>query len=129
MNRSKPLLAILIILAIGTYAYLHSPATPRSAPGLGTSEVSAAQSWGSRIAGGHAFAKHGGDFRVSSPAEMAAVIDRIIVAPSASRDLSRGRRAYWDDATGIVVICDPNTADGGTAFKPDRGRKYFEGLR
>jgi filamentous hemagglutinin len=91
--------------------------------------VASSQSWGTRIAAGHAFAKHGREMGFSTRDEMAAFIDRVIASPSASRSLSRGRQAYWDDGSGTVVICDPATADGGTAFKPDRGRRYFEDLR
>ena len=136
------------ILAIGVYCYLH-PAAIRSLldkAGLakiqadgGTAPIAAGESvtpaaaspssWGSRIAAGHAFAKHGAEFGFSSPDQMAAHIDRVIASPSASRQLSRGREAYWDDATGSVVIVDPNSHDGGTAFKPDSGRRYFERLR
>ena len=126
MNRLKAGLLVIAVLICGVLAYLQ-PAVPRSTPPPPT--ATNLQSWGSRIAAGHAFAKHGAEFGFTARAELAAHIDRIIASPSASRHLSRGREAYWDDATGTVVICDPSTADGGTAFKPDRGRKYYEGLR
>jgi pyocin large subunit-like protein len=86
---------------------------------------------GQRIANGHAFAKHGAQFGVAGRDQFAAQIDQIIRSArmSDTRHLQRGRTAYWDEASGTVVIVDPNTADGGTAFKPDRGRRYFESLR
>ena len=144
------LLLVLAILAIGAYAYLHPAAASQLVSRLGvtsahrsdrvaspapttTVEVSSraesVPSWGTRIAAGHAFAKHGREFGFSRRSELAAHIDRVIASPSASRQLSHGRQAYWDDGTGTVVICDPSTPDGGTAFKPDRGRRYYEGLR
>lgn len=45
--------------------------------------------------------------------------------PSAFRELRNGRSAFWDDATGTVVIRNPSAADGGTAFRPRNGRSYF----
>lgn len=44
------------------------------------------------------------------------------------KSLERGREAYWDDKTGTVVITDPNNKDNGTAFKPDKGKAYYDGL-
>ena len=86
---------------------------------------------GQRIANGHAFAKHGQASGFASKAQMADQIDHVIHGGSHSKvkHLLRGRTAYWDESTGTVVIVDPNTADGGTSFKPDRGRRYFESLR
>jgi hypothetical protein len=108
--------------------------TPPAAAATVASAESAApsasnQSWGTRIAAGHAFAEHGGEMGFRTPSDMAAFIDRIIANSSASRSLSRGRRAFWDGSSGTVVICDPSTSDGGTAFRPRRGRRYFEDLR
>ena len=45
------------------------------------------------------------------------------------RELARGRTAYWDAATGTVVIHDRTSPDRGTSFRPDNGRDYFDGLR
>ncbi len=146
--RLKSGLFWFVILSIGVYCYLH-PATLRSwldkagqvkiqvdggtapiAAGESVTPAAAiASSWGSRIAAGHAFAKHGAEFGFSSADQMAAHIDRVIASPSANRQLSSGREAYWDDATGTVVILDPNSNDGGTAFKPNSGRRYYERVR
>ncbi|MDD4019501.1 MAG: hypothetical protein PHV28_16345 [Kiritimatiellae bacterium] len=89
------------------------------------------RSVGQRIANGHAFAKHAAQFGFSSRDQLAAHIEQVVrsAGPSNTRSLLRGRTAYWDGKSGTVVIVDPNTADGGTAFKPDRGRRYFEALR
>ena len=86
---------------------------------------------GQKIANGHAFAKHGHASGFATQAQMAERIDHVIhsAGPSNVKHLLRGRTAYWDESAGMVVIVDPNTVDGGTAFKPDRGRRYFESLR
>ncbi len=93
--------------------------------------VDDALSPGTRIANGHAFEKHRREFGFSSRGEMAAHVDRVIdsTGPPNVKRLRRGRVAYWDDASASVVIVDPNTADGGTTFKPGRGRAYFDNLR
>lgn len=45
------------------------------------------------------------------------------------RHLSSGRAAYWDQASGTVVIRNASAADMGTAFRPTAGRTYFENLK
>lgn len=85
-----------------------------------------------KIAGGHAFAKHGKEFHnlgIKTEKQFAKHIDNVIANPTATRNLERGRVAHWDQRTGTVVIRDPNSMDGGTAFIPTRGMDYFEGLR
>lgn len=86
---------------------------------------------GQRIAHGHAFAKHGNEFGFTTENQMAAQIDQVVGHSRSSdvRQLSHGRTAYWDGQTRSVVIVDPNTHDGGTTFKPNRGRSYFESLK
>jgi hypothetical protein len=95
------------------------------------------------IAGGHAWAKHGGDYRpgrvvngraydgppVHGPADFARLIGEGLARPDATRPLARGRSAYWEEDYGGVVIVDPRNPDCGTAFRPNRGRAYFDGLR
>ena len=56
-------------------------------------------------------------------------IDNIINNPSETKSLSNGRTAYWDNNTKTVVIHDPKSKDGGTAFIPTNGKKYFDGLK
>lgn len=86
------------------------------------------------IAGGHAFEKHVtqqaefGD-AIRTPQQFAREIERVLSNPSATKQLSNGRSAYWDDTSGMVVIRNPKAADGGTAFKPTTGKAYFDGLR
>ena len=100
------------------------PTTAQTAPVSQTSK-------GQQIANGHAFGKHAREMEISGRGQMADEIDRIIRNAGSYnvRHLERGRTAYWDGASDTVVIVDPNTADGGTAFKPNRGRRYFESLR
>ncbi|MFA5952536.1 MAG: RHS repeat-associated core domain-containing protein [Hyphomicrobium sp.] len=83
------------------------------------------------IAGGHAFVKHvvqGGEFLgIRTRAEFASIIENVMENASDIRQLSGGRTAFWRN--GVVVIRNPRTADGGTAFVPTNGIQYFEGLR
>lgn len=86
------------------------------------------------IANGHAFGKHviernefGGT--ITTQQQFASQIENILNNPSATKPLSNGRSAYWDDASGMVVIRNPKAADGGTAFKPTNGKSYFNNLR
>jgi filamentous hemagglutinin len=86
------------------------------------------------IASGHAFDKHvidqdefGGT--ITTQQQFADQIENILNNPSATKQLSNGRFAYWDDSSGMVVIRNPNAADGGTAFKPTNGKAYFNNLR
>lgn len=87
-----------------------------------------------QIATGHAFGKHVvqkqefAKYGITNVQQFKRHIERIIRKPSSTRDLSDGRSAYWDDATGTVVIRNPKDIDGGTAFIPLNGRAYFEGL-
>jgi filamentous hemagglutinin len=85
------------------------------------------------IAQGHAFEKHvlsQGQFsNIFTPEQCAIDMQRIIDNPSVSKQLARGRTAYWEETTGIVVIYDPHAPDGETAFKPHTGRSYYDNLR
>jgi filamentous hemagglutinin len=86
------------------------------------------------IANGHAFDKHVIDQNefgdtITTQQQFATQIENILNNPSATKQLSNGRSAYWDDTSGMVVIRNPNAADGGTAFKPTNGKAYFNGLR
>ena len=85
-----------------------------------------------RIAAGHAYDKHvvaEGQFPgIASRAAFAALIQGIIEHPTASRQLTSERMAWWDEASGTVVIANPHDRDGGTCFKPRAGRPYFDHL-
>jgi len=86
-----------------------------------------------QIAGGHAWDKHvrdRGEFPdIPSRAAFAALVAGIIDNPSDSVARPDGWRAYWDDATGTVVVVNPLDPDGGSCFRPARGEKYFEDLK
>mgnify|MGYP003583194609 CR=1 FL=1 len=94
-----------------------------------------AQLTGQEIAGGHAFDKHVikqsefGGLGIQTQEQFARHIEAVVANPTASRQLTGGRVAYWDDASGTVVIRNPLAADGGTAFQPKNGRAYFDALR
>ena len=86
-----------------------------------------------RIAEGHAWQKHvieGNEFPgIATKEEFAELIDDIMTSSAErSKDLSRGRKAWWDSQTGTVVISDPANADAGTAFKPRNAGEYFDNL-
>jgi hypothetical protein len=84
---------------------------------------------GEEISAGHAFGKHVIERRefpgVTTRREFAELIEDTVMNGE-SRVLSGARTAYWSDGT--VVIRDPSTADGGTAFRPTNGYDYFLGL-
>jgi filamentous hemagglutinin len=83
-----------------------------------------------RIAKGHAWSKHKGEFpELSTADEFAQHIAQIMAKPSASKNLAKGRTAFWDDQTETIVIRDPSSPDLGTAFKPRNGQAYFDNLK
>jgi len=63
--------------------------------------------------------------------QMASHIDRVIgyASPSATKPLSGGRTAYWDERTRCVIIVDPKSGSGGSMFKPVEGYPYFKDLK
>ena len=84
---------------------------------------------GQEIAGGHAFAKHAGEFGFTNPGQMATHVENVMTNPSVMRNLSGGRTAFWDNASQSVIIRNPSAVDGGTVFKPTSGISYFNNLR
>ena len=82
------------------------------------------------IANGHAFPDHRNEFPgVNTREDYAQVIDGVINNATDTRlDLNNGRRAYWDDLSQTLVVIDPQDADNGTAYKPDRGKQEFDEL-
>lgn len=94
----------------------------------------AAAALAKQIANGHAFDKHvieqnEFDGSITTQQQFSDQIESILNNPSDAKKLSNGRSAYWDEASGVVVIRNPNTADGGTAFRPVDGKIYFDNLR
>jgi RHS repeat-associated protein len=82
-----------------------------------------------RIANGHAFEKHAGEFGAETPEELERTIEDVLENATKSRGLSNGRTGYYDEDTNTVVIVDPSSPDGGTIFRPSGGEEYFNGLR
>ncbi len=83
-----------------------------------------------QISNGHAWSQHQGEFPGWSQQKFTQKIQETIDNASGSnvRNLSNGRTAYWNAQEGMVVIRDPGSPHGGTAFRPTNGRAYFEGL-
>jgi hypothetical protein len=103
-----------------------------------------------KIAYGHAFDKHvlgegnrdGEEFkkgrRIAGKAfpnesittrEQFAKLLQDIVEKTKSKKPSekfRGKFYYWDDRTGTFIVYDPRNRDRGTAFRPFRGKKYYD---
>ncbi|MCW2595944.1 MAG: fhaB 1, partial [Jatrophihabitans sp.] len=84
-----------------------------------------------KIANGHSFDKH-----VTRQAEFTAqkitTVDQFethissVISSTTSKNLGGGRSAYWDDATGTIVIVNPGAADMGTCFRPTAGKSYYD---
>jgi hypothetical protein len=82
-----------------------------------------------RIAIGHAYDMHADEFGFDSPTAMSDLIVETLENPSARiRTLARGNTAYYDRNTNTIVIVDPDTSDGGTAYRPRHGEKDFDEL-
>lgn len=78
------------------------------------------------IAGGHAFEKHvlqRGEFPgIRTRDQFAEHIENVINNPTYSGQLSSGRSYFYHQGSNTIVIRNPNTVDGGTAFKIDTNR-------
>ena len=96
-----------------------------------------------KIAHGHSFTKHSAEFvqgviigglafpdpTIPSADDFAGFLTKILDNPTVSRSLSSKRTAHWDARTGTVIIYNPLPEDCGTAFRPDDGKAYFDGLK
>jgi len=82
------------------------------------------------IAHGHAWYKHvitRKEFPgVSSKEEFHQHIKQIMYNPSDIIEKENGRKEYWDDKSQTYIVQDPLKRDGGTAFKPKIGKRYFD---
>lgn len=82
------------------------------------------------IASGHAFTKHAlkknqfpGFNRLQFEEHLFKVLnDR----KTEVKFLSRDRVGYWNQNSNTIIVRDPRHFDGGTAFKPIRGRTYYD---
>ena len=82
-----------------------------------------------QIANGHAFEKHAAEFGVETPEELEEVVKDTLENATQSRELTDGRTAYYDEETNTLVIVNSSSPDGGTVFKPETGKTYFEKLK
>lgn len=92
--------------------------------------TSAPISAGNKIANGHAFEKHGHQFKefgINTREEFSTFVSGIMKNAKGAdvKQLDRGRTAYWDNSTGTVVIHNSAAKDAGTAFRPTTGKNYF----
>lgn len=85
---------------------------------------------GQKIANGSAFSQYGKQLGFKTADQMASHIDSVVglASPSATKAISGGRTAYWDERTRAVIIVNAN-ASGGTMFKPQDGYPYFKYLK
>jgi hypothetical protein len=85
-----------------------------------------------KVAYGHAWRDHSGEFPDMTKDQLAQQIEKMFRATAenpASLTIGRtldGAPVLYDPKTNIVVIRDPGAADAGTAFKPTRGADYVE---
>jgi RHS repeat-associated protein len=83
------------------------------------------------IAYGHAWRDHRFEFErigIQNEQELAEHIESVMIGGEEKPNLRRGRHGYWDEATGTLVVFDPNDTDRGTAYIPKDGRIAFENL-
>ena len=81
------------------------------------------------MAGGHSWDEHMADFPwIRNRDDFAHFLENIIEHPGAEKNLSNGRKAYWDYKSETVVIVNPHDPDLGTAFRPHDGKSYFDRL-
>lgn len=82
------------------------------------------------IANGHAFQKHVVTNKeypeITSKDQFFSLVKGVASAPTASKNLVRGRTAFWGESAKTIVVVDPSSADKGTAFRPSGGRAYFD---
>ena len=123
---------LVLAIALGMAGASAGPLPADAPPIAAALAAEGAAEIAGRIAAGHAYDKHVLAERqfpgVASRVAFAALIQGIIEHPAASRRLSSDRTAYWDPASGAVVIANPHDRDGGTCFKPRAGRAYFDNL-
>jgi SPP1 gp7 family putative phage head morphogenesis protein len=84
-----------------------------------------------KIAKGHGFESHivrqsKRYADIKSQKDYQQLIEKIIRNKKDTKDLKRGRKAYWDEESGFFVVENPNDPDGGTAFRPSSGKAYFD---
>lgn len=81
-----------------------------------------------RIAYGHAWSEHRFEFPELGDQEAFASFIAHVLQTGEPKALRQGRMAHWSDEAQAIVIVSPFDPDGGTAFRPVRGRVYFDEL-
>ena len=85
-----------------------------------------------KIATGHSFRKHvinRGEFPgVHTYSQFADHIQHVMTYFTEFKLLPGGRVAYWHGPSKTLVIVDPLREDGGTAYRPEKGRREFDAL-
>ena len=81
-----------------------------------------------RIAHGHAWGEHRFEFPEVADQEVFTTLVEQILRTGERKDLRRDRVAYWSEDAEAIVIVSPADPDGGTVFRPARGRAYFDEL-
>lgn len=128
------------LLPLVLSSLMHMPSRPFGVPSaISTANAAQYQLLKNRliaeeIAGGHAFGKHvltQGEFPgwIRTRSQFQQHIEGVLNNPTAAKQLSGGRTAFWHEPTGTVVIRNPRAVDGGTAFQPRNGVEYFNGLK
>lgn len=129
------------ILSKGSTGLLSESAIAAEVPSTGAENLANAarlknQLISQEIAGGHAFEKHivsQGEFPgwIRTRAQFQKHIESVISETSDFKSLSGGRQAWWHEQSGTVVIRNPKSTDGGTAFQVElqKARTYFKDLK
>lgn len=78
------------------------------------------------IANGHAQAHldEFADLGVETTDDLADLVNETVSSPTHSNTLSDGRSFSYNEHNNVLVIVDPNHADGGTIFSPHRGLDF-----
>ncbi|GMA24794.1 hypothetical protein GCM10025864_25530 [Luteimicrobium album] len=79
---------------------------------------------GDSISRGHAWTKHRSEFGFQRRGEMSRHVSHVI-RHGEVRFLSNDRTAFYHQRSNTLVIHNPWDRDGGTVFRPTRGRLYF----
>jgi hypothetical protein len=84
-----------------------------------------------KISKGHAYDKHvknrSKDFpEIKNRRQFKKHIEEVMNNPSKVKKLERGRTGYLDKDSGTIVVHNPKSPDGGTAFRPGNPERYFE---
>jgi RHS repeat-associated protein len=85
-----------------------------------------------QIAEGHAFKKHGKEFGVESPDELAKIVketmDKAKVQDGGVKTVEE-KTFYYDEDTNTAVVRNPKDPDRGTVFKPDLEKGFMDTAR